>query len=35
LLREGHDRVVDALGRLFRQVQPEPKRREPRESRAA
>ena len=26
LLREGHDRVVDALGRLFRQVQPEPKR---------
>ena len=23
LLREGHDRVVEALGRLFRQVQPE------------
>jgi hypothetical protein len=27
LLREGHGRVVDALGRLFRQMQPEPKRR--------
>ena len=27
LLREGHDRVVDALGRLFRQVQPDTKRR--------
>ena len=23
LLREGHDRVVEALGQLFRQVQPE------------
>jgi len=27
LLREGHDRVVEALGPLFRQAQPEPKRR--------
>ena len=35
LLREGHDRVVDALGRLFRQVQPAPKRRAGRETRAA
>ena len=35
LLREGHGRVVDALGRLFRQVQPEPKRRAGRETRAA
>jgi hypothetical protein len=34
LLREGHDRVVDALGRLFRQVQPATKRRE-REPKAA
>ena len=27
LLREGHGRVVDALGPLFRRMQPEPKRR--------
>lgn len=26
LLREGHDRVVDALGPLFRQAQPESRR---------
>jgi hypothetical protein len=35
LLREGHDRVVDALGRLFRQMHPEPRHRSARESRAA
>src|SRR5215218_815622 len=34
LLREGHDRVVDALGRLFRQVQPQRTQRE-RETKAA
>ena len=34
LLREGHGRVVDALGPLFRQMQPAPKRRA-HESRAA
>ena len=34
LLREGHDRVIDALGRLFRQMHPEPRHRSSREKAA-
>jgi hypothetical protein len=35
LLREGHDRVVEALGRLYRQIQPEPRRAREHAPRAA